>query len=1233
LYFIVQIRWKHEIGRFKCLNTKFFDGLLSNATLFASLLAGDIVVCLHASVERIPSDYLAKFSTVVIDGRYPSGYKSSRPRGSASDDACCAPSQFASGAWWTKLALATSNDDLPRRLLIESSYRDEAPLYLWNLPSRQYLEVLSLRMAFVLGAKYFKSTLFPLGKAILSWARHRIKSSSRSGSKFHQVTALLVDHSKPLIYAMGITTNFLEEDVLQSDKQSYEIRRCNMTSIERLAYTQAYRQSRSFLARTLNVREKSAFTNVAAALLLLRRHCTHPDIDRALRSARLQVSANDNDVVALNDTDRLRVTYVSARSPSQRNLDFAFRILSESSKLCHMVSILLAELGVEATCDASNIIAVLSQDTDIFRLMNIPQDKRKKVAIIAALPEVQLLVSALLNSIGVDHEVLVKATQYSSASMQSHTSSVAPLNWIQTQDVLSKFNCSDVETNSTVNVVITSLPTVAGEHGGLGVEAAGTVLVLDEDWSGREEILLRSLLCRCSSKMTYEGKAFRALRLVAEGTCEDVFLSSENMSLKNVPNTISVPPRMLSWPTTPFGTLSINDFESLTRLLLNERVAGRTSKSVGSIFGFPGRNVLSYCSQILDDVIGSSRLPQHLCSPCGSGIFLPFLSEDKASDIEAMIIWNLVQKEESFRLFHNPSARCQALSITISPVLPQVHTQGILAQMENATLPPLPLRVFLRRCYDKLLVQDTGPGVVLSNNLTPLCRIDHIGETMDRVGRDVPLTHGRSPGNAAFSVLFYTNSDRSPTVAKPDPIRANLYSSCFSSANAEAALHDGNQGSEALVYFPPIFPMIQECAAVANSEQAVEKSLSVESNTYTSVVEVVQIAVKDSIQNDDASDLVNLYDDYGLAGTGAIPLPIDSAYASSRKITRQGNPNAASLLNDWSAATPLVDAGECQAVEKGIGSINISRSMIVLFSRKRRRSQFNTFQFGRPNIGSWHGLPSTKHDAALYADLNGAGKKGKKPVSAFSQLPSAESAPLRQPTATVLRKDDYRHRLLSTLRQSGLGTTIFEAPIFRVASLRIRSKVADRILRESWTSGPTFEAIPGLVLTSMYHSSGTGNPENLNADPRTWTNIANSLSTKDHALSTDTHELSLRQVEFFRRSHVGPQRVDFGPFQCGFISSSDASIVPMKPRIGVSLPMGVKISLLSKQQARLSWDDQSDSILQRSVQRFGQNWILVAKVLSGFQSVSSQQTGAGKSGLQRRFISAGRRSSGHILTH
>jgi hypothetical protein len=91
-----------------------------------------------------------------------------------------------------------------------------------------------------------------------------------------------------------------------------------------------------------------------------------------------------------------------------------------------------------------------------------------------------------------------------------------------------------------------------------------------------------------------------------------------------------------------------------------------------------------------------------------------------------------------------------------------------------------------------------------------------------------------------------------------------------------------------------------------------------------------------------------------------------------------------------------------------------------------------------------------------------------------------------------------------------------------------------------------------------------------------------------------------------RRSLAAPMRVDFGPFQCGFLSSPSGmtSIVPPRPRVGVSLPMGVKVPPATKELS-VPWTKNEEELLRACILAKGTNWMLAARTLTGLQDIET----------------------------
>jgi hypothetical protein len=1260
----------HELGRLPDLRLGTLDSsglcggsLALGATRPDELGESDVVVCQHSSISGLDVRLLSKFRSIVIDCRHPSGYAGSRsPTATELNDVTSnysrqdtvAPNELSSLAWWTKIAEGVSLGDI-NRLLIDKPNVDDSLQYLRGLSNRQFLEVVALRAGILFGTQAFVSPVYSIGKTILAWARHRIKSFPGSGSKFQQVNTLFTALVTPFYCYI--------ESGKKLDVVLWEVQQCKMSSGQHMAYDRACRQVRSSLSRLHSVDENDPFAAIAAALLRLRRHCTHSDIGGALRAANLRNSSPMSGVgVPLRNAYPLISHRANGFNASQPNCEVARHILAESSKLRHLVSILVHDSGCDIVGDDSikSMVSAVAKPTPSRSQSKTREAKdTKKVVILAVLPEIQVLVSVLLNSIGIDHEVLlrpaVSSSDFSSPTIDSKMDAVA---WAHCQLTLSKFNGGGVACRSDVNIVIASPVSAAGDHGGLGVEQADTVICLDEDWSGRGELFMLALISRCQRKTEADGKSgFRALRLVAANTCEETFLASGNDASSR--NSSAHGDKWDGWagPVHAFGAFVAPEPETAKMV----KVCWQSRMPCGNIFTFPGCNLFRKRNEDLDEIIcATNPLPQ-LLSSADKLRFLPVFDNENDIVIEMMILRRLVEDEESAS-----NSGCQAkflaTSTTVSyvPMLPP-----LLFEFSNTIIkrPDRPFAVslsLLDRVRENAAIQEFS--VAAMGSLLVLPKIPGVlvggvpvNETGDLVERGVRSLSTKNPTEVASSVLFYSqidngDRDKPPTVAVGNMSscsttsmvrRVNMYSCKFSSSQPGFVLHDGNQGSEALVYFPPIFPRMQECADIAKGDveslrsrlsasdgQIVDsgvgakqsgESLVAHAEQKPSSIDVHRVITEDEASHSDAASvLMDLCDDYGLAGMGAVPLPRDSALTAANCSHEPANATlfASTAQNDWLASTPLCDIEEFQAAVQLDPAGQNAGSMILFVSRKRPRGsagQPGTSQLSRgltSGTGGWNGV-SAVSASAFYPDFNGLDKKGKRPssASAFDRIPIMDTAqPARSVTQHFQRsKDDYRHRLLSTLRQSGMGATMFEAPIFRVAAVRVRNKVSDRLIRHGWTSGVAFETGPGLplIIAKQHTSSTAGYRGMFDVDPNLWTSIVKRLQNKDSTAGGEAIELSLAQHATLRRSIVAPCRVDFGPFQCGFLSSPSgmtAAALP-RPRVGVSLPMGVKITHATKEQVPLQWNGDDDRKLQSSAVRFGMNWILAARILSGFQDV------------------------------
>lgn len=124
---------------------------------------------------------------------------------------------------------------------------------------------------------------------------------------------------------------------------------------------------------------------------------------------------------------------------------------------------------------------------------------------------------------------------------------------VNSQLILSKFNDDAKGAADETRIIIASPQTAAGDHGGLGIEYADTIISLDEDWSGRGELLLKAVISRCRARRaSSKDKGHRLIKLVAAKSCEEVFLSADNKGdARRRPGRVSMD--ALTWPRKTFG--------------------------------------------------------------------------------------------------------------------------------------------------------------------------------------------------------------------------------------------------------------------------------------------------------------------------------------------------------------------------------------------------------------------------------------------------------------------------------------------------------------------------------------------------------------------------------------------------------------------------------------------------------------------------------------------------------
>lgn len=1222
--------------------------------------ANDVVLCEYAALSQFSKESLSKFCTIIVDLRFPMGFFGSRKPVCGEETTEIQnsvvgleiPSELASSSWWAKLSSVSLGLSV-NRLLIDCVEPTRMSRCRFDISERQLLELLGLRFLFLLGEANFQ--VQHLKKSVLAWARRRIKSLDGGGSKFERVKKLFLDLSDS--FFCKIDDGILLDTDDFDDNAEWEIQDCELTPKQLTVYGKICTEYRAWLSAKLEsnfvakVTEMDPLRAAVDALMRLRRVCIHADSESILSGA-LHGSLNDFMVRQLHRK--------TGGGPSQTNVELAASILEGSCKMKGLLSILLHQCELEIV-DREFVLECVGDETKKSKQKR-HSDRPRRIAILAALPEAQLLVSLLLNAVGIEHELLLEADKLQTGSDAStRFAEDREISWAQSQLILSKFNDEGGPDNdgSPVSIVVASPVTIAGDNVGLGVELADLVVCVDEDWSGRSELQLRSLALRCLAR---NDEGCRFIKLIAAKSCEASFMNVPRSGIKKDTEGHSWP-----CPLDAFGSFTCENWSKVDEPSFRDAWLASAPRDNG--FSFPACNILALREEKLSDVLVSTEPVDCLMPSESALLFLPRKSPDVDDvKVEARALALLVDVEVSswskVRLNQDEKSRSYVPSSVIPP-RPLDRARNLIGR---ADLLVISTRLYLERLYKHVTESEHGVAsptstlpIALVGSGTLLAEVD-VGEEMIVSQREKQV---EQPEKFVESMLFYPGQLQVESGRSSISVRFNAYSSVFGRRQQHDMQEDGSTGAEGLVYFPPLFPRVLECSRLAkqdveslrsqrpvrsypngddrkrssdgSSEQEAKRprlDSGSEGNGssvlafYDPAKDPPLITEDEASHGDAASVLLDLTDDYGLVGIGAVPLPRDSALSAGTSVAGW------SWGQSIGAGSSDLHRYPCDIEEARLGLLNDGRdggsdSMILFVSRKRPRgysgppSGQGSLAFTRQGYAGQF-ANSLFPSANIHLDTNGAARKPKNGpggVSAFNR-PSLNDS--RQ-TSQILKDSNVRNRLLMMSRHSGTGTSLFQAPLFQAASARVRSRVTDQLARHCWTSSSAFEIGPGLPLHISKQLSPTPmsfREITLDVDQTLWTSVVKRLKTKSNSTGDEAIEMAAAQLSTLGRSAVAPCRVDFGPFQAGFLSSTSGMTIvpPPRSRAGVCLPMGVKIGQLQKGGGQRPWSTAEDDLLQASVERFGMNWTLVSRRVTGFEDndTSLQQDSRLRSGRECR---------------
>ena len=1098
-----------------------------------------------------------------------------------------------------------------------------------------------------------------------------------------------------------------------------------MPDAQRKAYDSCCSHIRGALASSLgngNTQEDlgpTTYEAISTALLRLRKIClasSEMEMDRQgganAVSARLPFVNKDPSIPQAMPAENVALK-MSSDNSSQPDAELAEVLLTSSAKFVELVSIMQNECGYTLDCD--NVVAGLLQSPRNGKV-SPGASSRQKVAILAGLPRTQWLVSILLGSLGVRHKLIRRDFSHDPVrEKDAHSKNKqTALAWAESQNTLVAFNCEEnlqekLGVYDSADVLIVSPDSLASWHGGVGIDNAHTVILLDEDWSGRELGTLEASIIRWTACTSMRKSSRQMIRLICENTIEEKLF--EPLRAKGGSSTFE-------WPLDRSGNhLLYLEIEDLVPVYAHA-MASRSPNAV-----LPGLRLLMLRGEPLGDVLLSTEEFQPLFGYGSAMIFLPLERKSASRDMEE------VKRELSFlrSLFRSESIEAtKDLSESIdslrfarkhsfdSSILLPEPRNFLKHVMSRSDLKFLSIRYFLERRID-LSEQGFGSGGAALPKLSEAARStpNTSGSLPEKVASDGSALAdawrksglGSKPDEMAKTLLFYRpiNDVQNSCRASSEAIaahpanrtrdRLNVYSHAYSTTWEPNSIRDGSQGSEPVVFFPPTYPKIQVARYASKQSKPLEDRRSgsvpkldssnggvdvvmdpvvtqkrkepealatIETNSKRPRLHSTTAPHKNGAINPDAvpasgpisqkSDHENsLYlssqkaqpsmkkeavvadssifssdeeeEDYGLLGAGVLPLSADSSLLLANEPTRVGG-NARDV--DFVQNCMPCDAEEA---EMSLPHYEDSLQLIALFVKMRPRNlrpiRDHHGQAYRPHSGlpSSERRPLPQHPPAIEPlsmaasayDINGddAGKKTKKKAtsqvapSAFNTIPgTGEIRPT--PTASTLHtkgkgKDAHKRRMLATYvsRQFGSGLSMFESASFRVAMMHVQNRVRARVERAQMASFLANDTGPGFSLQA------SNQPQLMTDVARgvvNFTSIVQQLKRGSHT-GDAAKALATSQRSSLRRSLVSPCRVDFGPFGSGFFASPGGmtGISPPRSRLGVSLPMGVKVTQSSQDTIRPNWSAEEDKLLQEAAVRFGMNWTIVARSLSGFE--------------------------------
>ena len=809
-----------------------------------SVGTSDVLLCDYSSfIEMVDgkkdspaNKSLPYFATLILDCRHPSV---------DNGKTCKHPVEIESAEWWNRLVLFLTSFASMNRVVIEHPWNQFCPAESYRGKKLALdCKIIAMKLAFMYNPATFFSTSGSVGKRVISWAKRQDGLDGQSPPMVMIRSVLAASVHK--IYDSVVAFIEADDQCLETisigngtpnvSNLSWEIRKCSLAMSQQTEYDQ---HCSNHLLSLVPGESNSA--EIANSLLMLRKICFHAMVSNVATSIL-------DPLLRIDENRSINGSTITRKSTQMSDACFttAKSLVEKSSKLKELLHILANDCGHEVPHD---LIQSSSKDLD----PNATSKKKAKVIILATLTEAQLMTSYFLSAVGLHHEVLVSLQTKGVSSPATDAST-----WAWSQNIISQFNegCFSVDNhqNRFFDILVASPITLSSHGCGVGATSADFVISIDEDWSGREELHVVSLLSKLRVSETCAANRLKPpckfVKIVSKNTCEDTFIckgntvrvdttlpetagakatgakktrkrgrstkkSLDEMQKATVaPNISSIEYQVCLGPSSLSRTnTAINDDGFLLPVVMNE--ASNTSVAGSKIL----RHRNSSISDVFFTKVGSDEL------------FMPQTDEDDLTSVysadQVQFSLALCQSEHEALRSSAPMAMLRSIVLSES-CAPQsdIHPKDVLSTRDVSSVP-------VRR-FAASFSNSASPIVSESRQKIRLyqsCQLDpsairedassentQNGEIREEVEIETEVVDCSTflvyePPPEKLSEIVTFESKKQQTAIANEDSTANAFTSFFDLSDTSTGLAcDGHQGLDSSVYAPSFLPPLLDSA-------------------------------------------------------------------------------------------------------------------------------------------------------------------------------------------------------------------------------------------------------------------------------------------------------------------------------------------------------------------------------------------------------------------------------------